>query len=115
MRDEMQTRDKDRKGHIPALIWDPIASLSLHDLTPTAIRGFRDRQADQYRAATVVKRLNLLAATCQHATSEWDILFAKNSAAATVIRRTVGADKKRNRRLFDEEYDQLLEAMAHLP
>lgn len=70
VREEMQTRDNDRKGHIPAILQDEIAHLPLVNLTATAVRGFRDRQAEKYSAATVVKRLNMLAAICQHAIAE---------------------------------------------
>ncbi|MDN7351675.1 integrase [Acetobacter senegalensis] len=115
VREEMQTRDNDRKGHIPAILQDEIAHLPLVDLTATAVRDFRDRQAEKYSAATVVKRLNLLAAICQHAIAEWDLPFSKNPAAATAVKRPAGADKKRNRRLIGDEYDRLLEAMATSP
>ncbi|MFT8805452.1 MAG: hypothetical protein ABF876_07600 [Acetobacter aceti] len=92
----MQTRENDHKGHIPAILQDEIAQLPLVDLTPTAVRGFRDRLAEKYSAATVVKRLNLLAAICQHAIAEWDLPFSKNPATATAVKRPVDADKKRN-------------------
>ena len=77
VREEMQTRENDRKGHIPSILQDEIAQLALVDLTPTAVRGFRDRLAEKYSGATVVKRLNLLAAICQHAIAEWDLPFSK--------------------------------------
>ncbi|OUJ09208.1 site-specific integrase [Gluconobacter sp. DsW_058] len=115
VREEMQARENDRKGHIPAILQDEIAQLALVDLTSTAVRGFRDRLADKYSAATVVKRLNLLAAICQHAIAEWDVPFAKNPAAATAVKRPAGADKKRNRRLVGDEYERLLEVMAKSP
>ncbi|WP_317215669.1 site-specific integrase [Gluconobacter sp. GP1] len=115
VREEMQTRDNDRKGHIPAILQDEIARLALADLTSTAVRGFRDRLAEKYSGATVVKRLNLLAAICQHAIAEWDVPFAKNPAAATAVKRPTGADKKRNRRLIDDEYDRLMGIMAQSP
>ncbi|MFT9094509.1 MAG: hypothetical protein ABF459_05185 [Gluconobacter cerinus] len=99
----MQARDNDRKGHIPAILQDDIAQLALVDLTPTAVRGFRDRLAEKYSGATVVKRLNLLAAICQHAIAEWDVPFAKNPAVAKAVKRPAGADKKRNRRLVGDE------------
>ncbi len=115
VREQMQTRDNDRKGHIPAILQDQVAQLTLVDLTSTAVRGFRDRQAEKHSGATVVKRLNLLAAICQHAIAEWDIPFAKNPAAATSVKRPAGADKKRNRRLVGDEYDRLLAVMAQSP
>ncbi|GAN61518.1 hypothetical protein ACI01nite_00120 [Acetobacter cibinongensis] len=111
----MQARDNDRKGHIPSVLQDEIAQLPLVDLTPTAVRSFRDRLAEKYSAATVVKRLNLLAAICQHAIAEWDLPFSKNPAAATAVKRPADADKMRNRRLIGDEYDRLLEAMATSP
>ena len=92
VREEMQTRENDRKGHIPAILQDEIAQLALVDLTSTAVRGFRDRLAEKYSAATVVKRLNLLAAICQHAIAEWELPFSKkpgcrNGSQATRWRR----------------------------
>ncbi|WP_231867257.1 site-specific integrase [Acetobacter malorum] len=108
-------RENDRKGHIPAILQDEIAQLPLVDLTSTAVRGFRGRLAKKYSAATVAKRLNLLAAICQHAIAEWDLPFSKNPAAAMAVKRPAGADKKRNRRLIGDEYNRLLEAMAASP
>lgn len=87
VREEMQTRENDRKGHIPSILQDEIAERALIDLNPTAVRGFRDRLAEKYSAATVVKRLNLLAAICQHAIAEWDLPFSKKTAAATAVTR----------------------------
>lgn len=91
---------EDRRGHIPSILDDEIAKLSLAALTPAAVRGFRDRQSKLHSKATVVKRLNLLAGIISHARSEWDIPMKENPAAAAAVKRPEGADKKRNRRLL---------------
>lgn len=77
----------------------PIADLKLSRLTVPAVRGFRDRQGKDLAAATVVKRLNLLASILNHAMSEWDVPLSLNPASGRMIKRPTGADRKRNRRL----------------
>ncbi|MBS1102123.1 site-specific integrase [Gluconobacter sp. Dm-62] len=129
-RDEcMAHRDADRTGHIPALLRDTIADLKLSRLTVPAVRGFRDRQGKDLAAATVVKRLNLLASILNHAMSEWDVPLSLNPASGRMIKRPTGADRKRNRRLQEDapegptpptapnttessEYDRLLAAVT---
>ena len=64
-----------------------------------------------YSAATVVKRLNLLAAVIQHAISEWD-LDVVNHASGRIVKRPEGADKKRNRLLEDSELEQLIDTVG---
>ncbi|NHN86888.1 tyrosine-type recombinase/integrase [Acetobacter musti] len=127
-RDEcMAHRERDRTGHIPALLRDTIADLKLSRLTIPAVRGFRDRQAKDLAPATVVKRLNLLASILQHAMSEWDVPLPQNPASGRLIKRPAGADRKRNRRLEEAacsagsvspgehepsgEYERLLDAV----
>ncbi|MFT8803773.1 MAG: hypothetical protein ABF876_05540 [Acetobacter aceti] len=81
-RDErMATRERDRKGHIPALLNDAIAGLKLSKLAIPAVRAFRDRQSATFAPATVVKRLNLLASILQYAISEWDVPLTQNPAS----------------------------------
>jgi len=121
----MIDRERDRKGHIPALLNDGIAGLKLSKLTIPAVRAFRDRQGEKLSPATVVKRLNLLAAILQHAMSEWDVPLTQNVASGRLVKRPAGADRKRNRRLEEavavssgsadepsSEYDRLLAAVA---
>ena len=91
---------EDRAGHIPAIVGDAIAKLPLSKLTVAAVRGFRDRQLKAFAAATVVKRLNLLATIVNHAMGEWDIPLAVNPASGKLIKRPEGADVKRDRRLL---------------
>jgi integrase len=97
-------------GHIPSLLKDQIADLRLSNLTPAAVRGFRDRQRGIGRPkdapitrimakGTVVKRMNLLASIIAHARSEWDFPFKENVASGGLVKRPPHADKKRNRRL----------------
>jgi integrase len=88
------------RGHIPAIMSDPIGALLLSKLTPAAVRGFRDRQAKLFAAATVVKRLNLLAGILAHAIGEWDLPMPLNPATGAIVKRPEGADVKRDRRLL---------------
>ena len=89
------------RGHIPAILEDSIGGLPLSKLTPASVRGWRDRQlAAGFAPATVVKRLNLLAAILSHARAEWDLPLAENLASATAVKRPSGADRKRTRRLM---------------
>lgn len=97
-------REQDRVGHIPALLADAQLSMCrLSAFKAPVVRAWRDRMiADGYSPATVVKRLNLLASIVNYANSEWLMQIA-NPASGSVIRRPPGADKKRNRRLVEEE------------
>jgi integrase len=79
---------------------DPIANLKLSRLGKADVRQFRDRQQELYSDATVVKRLNLLAAILNCAAREWDMPLPLNPASSTSVPRPAGADKKRNRRLI---------------
>jgi len=88
------------RAHIPAIKGDAIGALTLAKLTPAAVRGFRDRQQEKYAAATVVKRLNLLATIIAHARAEWDLPMLSNPACADAVSRPDGADVKRSRRLL---------------
>ena len=99
-------------GHIPALLGDDIGRLKLSQLTRAAVRGFRDRQqkVGGFAPATIVKRLNLLAAIINHARAEWDIPMAENPASAGAVTRPKGADKKRNRRLVPVPHSKVREA-----
>ena len=99
------------RGHIPAITTDAIGKLPLSRLTPAAVRGFRDRQKSKYSAATVVKRLNLLASILAHAISEWDLPLGTNPAASQAVARPEGADVKRDRRL-EQPTAQTLRAAA---
>ncbi|MFT8897173.1 MAG: hypothetical protein ABF968_09475 [Acetobacter sp.] len=123
----MAHRERNRTGHIPALLRDTIADLKLARLTVPAVRGFRNRQAKDLAPATVVKRLNLLAFILQHAMSEWNVPLPQNPASGRPIKRPAGADRKRNRRLEEAacparnvspgerepagEYERLLDAV----
>lgn len=100
------------RGHIPAIKDDPIGSLVLSKLTPAAVRGFRDRQAKKFTAATVVKRLNLLAGILTHAMNEWDVPLPKNPATAKEVKRPAGADVKRDRRLLPPTVFEVNAALA---
>ncbi len=88
------------RGHIPAITSDAIGKLPLSRLTPAAVRGFRDRQKHKFAAATVVKRLNLLAGILAHAIAEWDLPLGANPASSKSVARPEGADVKRDRRLM---------------
>lgn len=92
--------DKDI-GHLNAIRNDAeLSALAAETVTRQQVRAFRDRQiAKGLAPATVVKRLNLLAAILNHAVREWDLEIAKNPAAADAVSRPRGADKKRDRRL----------------
>jgi integrase len=79
---------------------DPIANLKLSRLGKADVRQFRDRQQELYSDATVVKRLNLLAAILNCAAREWDMPLPLNPASSTSVPRPAGADKKRTRRLL---------------
>lgn len=61
--------DGDRIGHIPAI---------LRDTTLPSVR------LSKFSAATVVKRLNLLASIIQHAISEWDITIVNHASGRVV-------------------------------
>ncbi|ANA14454.1 MULTISPECIES: tyrosine-type recombinase/integrase [Acetobacter] len=123
-RDEcMADRKADRIGHIPAILRDTaLSSVRLSKFSAADVRGFRERMtATGYAAATVVKRLNLLASILQHAISEWDIAIV-NHASGRVVKRPEGADKKRNRRLKENrdsslpgEFERLIEAVSASP
>lgn len=116
----MEGRGADLTGHVPAILRDPdLPGVRLSRFSPADVRGFRDRMlAAGYSPATVVKRLNLLASVIQHAISEWDISIV-NHASGRVVKRPEGADKKRNRRLDDDqdkngqtEFDRLIRAAS---
>jgi integrase len=100
------------RGHIPAITGDAIGGLPLSKLTPAAVRGFRDRQSKRYSAATVVKRLNLLAGVLAHAIGEWDVPLAGNPATGKVVKRPEGADVKRDRRLLPPSPSEIRDALA---
>ncbi|MFT8420089.1 MAG: site-specific integrase [Gluconacetobacter sp.] len=119
----MAGRGADLTGHVPAILRDPdLPSVRLSRFSPADVRGWRDRMmAADYAPATVVKRMNILAAVIQHAISEWDIAIV-NHASGRVVKRPDGADKKRNRRLdggADDdgrtEFDRLIGVMETSP
>ena len=101
---------EDRVSHTPCILRDEIAELTLAQLTPAAVRGFRDRMAASYAPATVVKRLNLLSGMLSHARAEWDVPLRENPAAADAVKRPQGADRKRDRRLRPATAAQIRDA-----
>jgi len=101
---------EDRVSHTPCILRDEIAGLTLAQLTPAAVRGFRDRMAAAYAPATVVKRLNLLSGMLSHARAEWDVPLRENPAGADAVKRPQGADRKRDRRLRPATAAQLRDA-----
>ncbi|GAA4491159.1 site-specific integrase [Gluconacetobacter tumulicola] len=124
-RDErMANRKADREGHLPPILDDAIAGVSLGKWSAADVRGFRDRMlATGFSGGTVVKRLTILASAVNHAISEWDVKTV-NYASGRVVKRPAGADKKRDRRLAGAgeddggndiqagEYERLLVAMS---
>jgi len=111
---KMQTRENDRKGHLPYVMDDPISSLTVADWKAKDVRAFRERmKADGYADGTIVKRMNLLASAIQYAISELDI-HTENFASGRVVKRPEGADKKRNRRLKPASRDNELDEYEHL-
>jgi hypothetical protein len=105
--DEMQDGGRrrgaaeDRDGHVPATKNDAIGALKLSKLTAAEVRGFKKRQETLgFVAGTVVKRLNLLAGIISHATTEWDMPFARNPASGGEGKRPPDADVKRDRRVL---------------
>ncbi len=107
---------EDRRGHMPAILNDFIAGLPLSQLYPAAAIGFRNRQAALHRKATVVKRLILIAGIISNARSEWHIPMPENPASAASVKRSMGADKKRKRRLMVPTGAEIRDALeAGLP
>ena len=101
------------RGHVPAITGDAIGVLKLSKLTPAAVRGFKKRQEElKYAPATIVKRLNLLAGIISHATTEWDMPFARNPASGKEVKRPAGADVKRDRRLLPPPPAEVRAALA---
>ena len=78
---------EDRASHVPCILRDEIAGLTLAKLTSAAVRGFRDRQSTLHAPSTVVKRLNLLSGMLSHARAEWDIALRENPATAEAVKR----------------------------
>lgn len=90
---------EDRASHIPSILTDQIAALTLADLGPADITSWRDRQLNRYAPATVLKRMNLLSSVIAHARAEWRTPLRENPASAENAPRPKNSDVKRSRRL----------------
>lgn len=99
-------------GHTPSILNDDIGSMKLSELNSARVQAFRNRQQREYAPATVVKRLNLLAAIINHARSEWHYPLGENPASSDLVERPAGADVKRDRRLMAPKAHDVRQALA---
>ncbi len=95
-------RGGDREDNMLGVVTkhDPIARVRLSALGSKDVAELRQRMvAAGYAPATIVRRLNLIATVINHARREWGIGMFENPAAAALVARPKGADRKRDRRL----------------
>lgn len=90
---------EDRASHIPSILNDRIASISLADLGPADVTAWRKRLLVHYKPATVVKRMNLLSQVFSYARAELKVPMKENPASAENASRPRNADVQRTRRL----------------
>jgi len=87
-------------GHLRVIREDEVCDIKMSQLHSKDVAAFRDRmKLFEYAPATIVRRLNLIAAVISHGKAEWGVNVVENAAGAAAVKRPKGADRKRERRL----------------
>lgn len=110
-RDEVtvKKRSADTETYIiDAFLREPIAKLSLAQVTPSHFTSYRDKRLKTVKAGTVNRELGIIKHAFDIAEREWDIPIRQNPLAKI---KKLKANNARNRRLTDEEYKALLDAI----
>jgi integrase len=90
---------------INAFLRNPLADKSLSELTPEHFAIYRDQRLKAVRPATVNRQLGLVQHIFEVARIEWSVPLAINPVKAI---RKPKADKARERRLAEDEWERLL-------
>lgn len=72
------------------------------------LRDWRDARLKQVSPPSVNREMNLLSGVFKHAIQEWSVPLADNPVH--LVGRPKGADRKRNRRWYDDELQAILKA-----
>jgi integrase len=92
---------------INAFLRNELANKRLSDLTPEGFARYRDQRLKLVRAATISRELGLVQRILEVAKIEWSVPLGDNPIKAI---RKPKADKARERRLQNNEWERLIEA-----
>lgn len=109
-RDEItvKKRSADTETYIlDAFMREPIAKLSLAQITPAHFSTYRDKRLKDVKAGTVNRELSIIKHAFDIAEREWDIPLRNNPLGKI---KKMKVNNARSRRLSAEEYDLLCEA-----
>lgn len=110
-RDEItpQKRSADTEAYLlNAFLRQPIANLTLAQITPSHFSAYRDKRLKGVKAGTVNRELSIIKHAFDMAEREWDIPMPKNPLSKV---KKMKVNNARSRRLEDAEYLVLIEAV----
>ncbi|MCM2344950.1 MAG: site-specific integrase [Alphaproteobacteria bacterium] len=91
-----------------AFMRQPIANLTLAQITPAHFSAYRDKRLKDVKPGTVNRELSIIKHAFDIAEREWDIPIRQNLLAKV---KKLKVNNARSRRLTDDEYEALLEAI----
>ncbi len=110
-RDEItpQKRSANTEAYIlNAFLRQPIANLTLAQVAPSHFSTYRDKRLKDVKAGTVNRELSIIKHAFDIAEREWDIPITKNPLSKV---KKLKVNNARSRRLTDEEYQALTDAI----
>ena len=114
-RDEItpKKRSRDTETYIlDAFLRKPIANLTLAQITPAHFSAYRDKRLKDVKAGTVNRELGIIKHAFDIAEREWNIPIKNNPLAKL---KKLKAQNARSRRLTDDEYKTLIDAVDKNP
>lgn len=93
---------------IDAFLRDPIANMTLAQICPSHFTTYREKRLKTVKPGTVNRELSIIKHAFDLAEREWDIPIRKNPIAKI---KKLKVNNARSRRLVDEEYQALLNAI----
>lgn len=91
-----------------AFLRQPIAKLTLAQLTPSHFTTYRDKRLKVVKAGTVNRELSIVKHALDVAVREWDVPIRINPLSQL---KKLKVNNARSRRLTDEEYQHLMDAI----
>lgn len=93
---------------LDAIMREPFAKLSLAQITPAHFTVYRDKRLKSVKAGTVNRELGIVKHAFDVADRDWDIPIRQNPLSKV---KKLKVSNGRTRRLTDEEYHALMEAI----